>query len=347
MNNQTLNPNQLTIKNNCFFGLSTPLENAKIVFLSVPWDATVSYGQGTANGPDAILEASYQLDWYDFDLPSAWKIGYTTIPISAEIKNKSAETRAIATKIIAYLESGNDLDDQVMATELAQVNQAGEEVNNWVYNQSKNLLSQGKLIGLVGGDHSSPLGYIKALTEYHEEYSILHIDAHADLRHAFEGFTYSHASIMYNVLQLPNINKLVQVGIRDLCEEEMNKINSDPRLILFDDWELKNNIYAGMTWKEQCENIISHLSKKVYISFDIDGLNQIFCPNTGTPVPGGIDFNQAIYLVQTLVKSGKKIIGFDLCEVAPGESDQWDGNVGARILYKLTNLMYISQQTED
>jgi agmatinase len=343
MNNPVFNPHQISIKNNCFFGLPTTLESSRVVYLSVPWDATVSYGEGTADGPEAILEASYQLDWYDFDLPSPWLVGYATIPLNPEIRAKSEATRAIAKKVIDYLELGNNPDDQAIATELAQVNQASRDLNDWVYQQCQSFLSQGKLIGLIGGDHSVPLGYIKALTEYHNEYSILHIDAHADLRSAYEGFTYSHASIMNNVLQLPGISKLVQVGIRDLCQEEMDRINSDDRLVLFDDWQLKNNTYQGITWQQQCQKIISNLSAKVYLSFDIDGLNQAFCPHTGTPVPGGLDFNQAIYLVQSLVKSGKKIIGFDLCEVAPGNSDQWDGNIGARLLYKLTNLMYLSQ----
>jgi agmatinase len=346
MQDSSLNPNQITIKNNCFFGLTATEENAKVVFFSVPWDVTVSYGEGTADGPQAILDASYQLDWYDFDLPQPWEIGYSTIPISAEIKAKSQKTRAIAKKVIDHLEAGNELNDKIIAKELALVNQASSNLNDWVYAQCKTLLSQGKLIALIGGDHSVPLGYIKAISEQDQEYSILHIDAHADLRNAYEGFTYSHASIMYNVLLLPNINKLVQVGIRDLCQEEMNKIQSDERIVLFDDWQLKNNLYQGLTWQQQCETIISNLSQQVYISFDIDGLNQVFCPNTGTPVPGGLDFNQAIYLVQTLVKSNRKIIGFDLCEVAPSKSpeNQWDGNIGARILYKLTNLMYLSQR---
>ena len=345
MKDTPLNPHQISIKNNCFFGLSTSIESAKIVFVSVPWDATVSYGEGTADGPQAILDASYQLDWYDFDLPKAWEIGYATMTIDSTIRAKSQEARVIAKKVIDYLEAGNNLEDQAITKELELVNQASSNLNDWVYTQCQTLLSQGKLIGLIGGDHSIPLGYIKAITEYYQEtgISILHIDAHADLREAYEGFTYSHASIMYNVLQLPNISKLVQVGIRDLCQEEMDKIKSDQRIILFDDWQLKDNLYQGITWKKQCQAIISHLSEKVYISFDVDGLNQTFCPNTGTPVPGGLDFNQAIYLIQTLVKSGKTIIGFDLCEVAPGQSNQWDGNMGARILYKLANLMSLSQ----
>lgn len=344
MNNPTFNPHQISIKNNCFFGLPTTIEDSKIIFFSVPWDATVSYGEGTAKGPQAMLDASYQLDWYDFDLPQAWEKGYATIPINIDIQHKSDTTRAIALKVIDYLESGNDLHDKAITSELSIVNQASIELNQWVYEQCQNYLSQGKLISLIGGDHSVPLGYIKALTEYHQEFSILHIDAHADLRNAYEGFTYSHASIMYNVMQLPHIETLVQVGIRDLCQEEMDTINQDDRIILFDDWQLKNNFYQGISWQQQCQNIISNLSQKVYISFDIDGLNQTYCPHTGTPVAGGLDFNEAIYLIQTLVKSGKKIIGFDLCEVSPSKEDdnQWDGNIGARLLYKLTNLMYLS-----
>lgn len=346
MNSTNFNPHQISIKNDCFFGLPHTIEDAKIVFFSVPWDATVSYGEGTSEGPKAILDASYQLDWYDFDLPQAWEKGYATIPIDNAIKAKSNVTRAKAKKVIDYLELGNNLHDKAITSELAMVNQASVELNEWVYQECQRLLSQGKLIALIGGDHSVPLGYIKALTEYHQQFSILHIDAHADLRNAYEGFTYSHASIMYNVMQLPNIDKLVQVGIRDLCQEEMDKIESDDRIILFDDWQLKNNFYEGISWQKQCENIINNLSEKVYISFDIDGLSQGFCPNTGTPVAGGLDFNQAIYLMQTLVKSGKKIIGFDICEVAPDKTNknQWDGNIGARLLYKLTNLMYFSHQ---
>jgi len=136
---------------------------------------------------------------------------------------------------------------------------------------------------------------------------------------------------------------IVQVGIRDLCEGEVERIKSDRRIIMFDDWQLKDNAYSGMNWATQCEKIIATLPELVYISFDIDGLAPEFCPNTGTPVPGGLDFNQAIYLLQKLVKAGKTIIGFDLCEVAPGDRGEWDGNVGARLLYKLANLMYLSR----
>ena len=333
----------VTVHNGNFFGFCSTLENSKIVFLPVPWDVTTSYGAGTANGPQAILEASYQLDYYDFDLPDAWQLSHATISINPKIKAKSDRLRSAAKTVIDHLEAGGEIQDRDIQQQLLSVNQGSEFLNDWVYTQCQDLLAQGKLIGLVGGDHSVPFGYMKALAEQYGTYGILQVDAHADLRQAFEGFIYSHASIMYNALELEGISHLVQVGIRDLCAGEMQLIKSDRRITLFDDWQLKDNAYSGMNWATQCEKIIATLPELVYVSFDIDGLAPEFCPHTGTPVPGGLDFNQAIYLIQTLVKAGKTIIGFDLCEVAPGESDQWDGNVGARILYKLANLMYLSR----
>ncbi|NET06222.1 MAG: agmatinase family protein [Symploca sp. SIO2B6] len=339
MNQANFNPNGITRPNGCFFGFPYSVEEAAIVFLPVPWDVTTSYREGAANGPQAILDASVQLDWYDFDLPKAWQTKCGTIPINSTIQDQNRAMRAIAKEIIEYLEKSGNVDDNAIAKQLATVNQASVVLNNWVYTQALELLEQGKLVGIVGGDHSVPLGLMQALAEKHEEYGILQIDAHADLRQAYEGFTYSHASIMHNALSLPQISRLVQVGIRDVCEAEMAMVKNDYRIVMFDDWQLKANAYEGITWAAQCHKIISNLPDKVYISFDIDGLNPSYCPNTGTPVPGGLEFNEAIYLLRTLVQTGKTIIGFDLCEVAPGElGDEWDGNVGARVLYKLACL---------
>ncbi|NEP51237.1 MAG: hypothetical protein F6K65_21540 [Moorea sp. SIO3C2] len=146
---------------------------------------------------------------------------------------------------------------------------------------------------------------------------------------------------MLMMMRSPNsqISRLVQVGIRDVCEAEMAMVNSDSQVVMFDDWQLKANAYEGITWAAQCHKIRSNLPDQVYISFDIDGLNPSYCPDTGTPVPGGLEFNEAIYLLRSLVQTGKTIIGFDLCEVAPGDvGDEWHGNVGARVLYKLACL---------
>jgi agmatinase len=195
-------------------------------------------------------------------------------------------------------------------------------------------LDKGKTVGLLGGDHSTPLGFLRALAKRHESFGILHIDAHMDLRIAFEGFTYSHASIMYNALQLPNISTLVQVGIRDFCEEELSVVKANQgRVVVHTDAEIQRASFEGETWKKRCDAILSALPEKVYISFDIDGLDPTLCPNTGTPVPGGLGFQQATYLLSRL-KDTKQVIGFDLVEVAPGDDD-WNGNVGARLLYHL------------
>lgn len=346
-----------TIHNGSFFGLNYAVAEATVIFLSVPWDATTSYGHGTAMGPAAILQASYQLDWYDHDVPRAWEIGHCTLPIEPDIVTLNQDTRIAAQHVIQHL-AGEQAPNDTAATSnpiqsyLAQVNQASQQLNDWVYQQTKSLLAQQKLIGLVGGDHSSPYGYLQALAETTDSFGILQIDAHADLIEAYEGFTYSHASIMYNALQLPQLSHLVQVGVRAVGEDEMYRATQGSRITMFTDWQLKASTYGGVTWASQCVKIIDQLPNQVYISFDIDGLNPMYCPHTGTPVPGGLTFSEAIYLLQQLQKSGKQIIGFDLCEVAPdpkklhGNNNEWDGNVGARLLYKLANLMALSQSTK-
>jgi len=168
----------------------------------------------------------------------------------------------------------------------------------------------------------------------HEEFGILQIDAHMDLREAYEGFKYSHASVFYNVIQLPSVSKLVQVGIRDFCDAEHELSQNDSRIETHTMGMIREKKFEGTSWGTYVDQLIAALPEKVYISFDIDGLDPSFCPNTGTPVPGGLQFHEATYLIKKIVTSGKKIIGFDLSEVA-GLGNEWDGNVGARILYKL------------
>ena len=143
---------------------------------------------------------------------------------------------------------------------------------------------------------------------------------------------------MHNVMKLPMApKKLVQVGIRDFCEQEHEAIkNSNGRINTFFDSALRDETFLGVTWKQITESIIKALPQNVYISFDIDGLDPSLCPNTGTPVLGGLSFHEANYILSQVSESGRKIIGFDLNEVSQGETDsEWDGNVGARLLYKL------------
>ena len=323
------------VSNNQLFGLPFTYDESELILFSVPWEATVSYRDGTAKGPEAILKASTQVDLYDNDNPNGWHAGIFTTKFSASLKKKNGEIRKIASTYIRSLEKGKEINT---ATVLDTVNAACEKMNKQVKTEASKILNDNKIPGLIGGDHSTPLGLMEALSEKHGGFGILQIDAHADLRESYEGFTYSHASIMFNALKIENVKKLVQVGVRDICDDEINIIdNSDRRIVTFFDHEIKNALFNGIQWSAICRQIVEELPKNVYISFDIDGLVQTFCPNTGTPVPGGLQYEQAIYLLNEIIISGRKIIGFDIVEVAPGD-DEWDAIVGARLLYKLCNL---------
>jgi agmatinase len=336
---QAFDPNGMATGDQ-LFGLPFNEEESEIIILPVPWEVTVSYIAGTANAPKAIAAASRQVDLYDGDDPDGWKRGIFLKKSDKNLQKKGKQLRNIASQYLDLLEQGEET--KAMRKMLKQVNEAGDKLREWVRTETLALLQKGKLVGLLGGDHSTPLGFLEALAHVHPEFGILQIDAHCDLRNSYEGFTYSHASIMFNALKIPQVNKLVQVGIRDYCEEEANVIrNSEGRVKAFFDADMKREMYEGKSWKHICEKIIGALPQQVYISFDIDGLDPKLCPSTGTPVAGGLEFEQAVYLLLSVVRSGRKIIGFDLNEVVPGKTE-WDANVAARLLFKLCNLMGLS-----
>lgn len=335
------NPNAAANKNAGIFGLPYSLNQSKLVLLPIPWEATTSYGGGTAQGPHALFHASMQIDLFDLDLGNFYEQGIFMKEIPEIISKWNTIAYQAARKVI-------ELNDETKTkADIDVVNNYSEKLNTYVYEETKKILSQNKLAGLIGGDHSTPFGSIKAHLEKYPNMSVLHIDAHADLRNAFEGFEYSHASIMHNVIEKTDLKKLVQVGIRDFCEEEFNYIKTHSnRITTFFDSDLSEKKLCGTPWLQLCDDIISSLNHEVYISFDIDGLDPRFCPHTGTPVPGGLDFNELNFLFKKISQSGRNIIGFDLNEVSPGinyqadnpstqAADEWDANVGARLLYKL------------
>lgn len=333
-------PNGVGLDNGHFIGLPFDEKDAETVLLPVPWDVTVSFSDGTATGPQNILDCSPQLDLYDADMPQAWKAGIYFRHLDLQWLNRNEELRPLAEKYIEFLErGGNPSTELEYKTIQKRINDACEELKNWVYLHTKQLMENGKRVGIVGGEHSVPLGFLEALAERHEAFGILQIDAHQDLRKAYEGFEYSHASIFYNALKISRLKKLVQVGIRDHCEAEMQLAeSSNGRIEVWLDQRIRERILAGKSFQKLCKKIIAPLPHHVYLSFDIDGLRPDLCPNTGTPVPGGLSFSEAMVLMKTLVESGRQIIGFDLCETA-GTGHDWDGNVAARVLYKLCNFM--------
>jgi len=316
---------------------------ARVNIIPVPWDATSSYGARSHLAPEAIVKASHQMDVEDSLFDAPYRQGIAVEKIDLDMKNLNQKARLKAEIAMRALEQGS-----FDAAATAYVNQASLELNTLLYERSLHLLKQKKLVGVLGGDHASVFGYIKALAVVNDmPFGILHLDAHHDLRRTYEGFVYSHASIFYNVMEeIPAVSKLVQVGIRDYSHEEKRyQKRHYPEIETFYAAQIRNDRLEGKTYSALVDAIIAALPSRVYISFDIDVLDPAFCPNTGTPVPGGLQYDEAVYLIERLALSGKIIIGFDLCEVAIGE-DEWDANVGARLLYKLCGaLLHTNKKT--
>lgn len=323
------------------FGLPHTVEQARVRVFPVPYEATTSYRQGTAGGPAAVLEASQQVDLCDLETGTPWRAGIAMEEVDPQITALNAGACLDARRVRDLEDEGGEEHDAA----LDRVNQASAALNEVVYAWVAKVLAAGQQIpAVLGGDHAVPFGAMKAALEHDPSLGVLHIDAHADLREAYEGFTWSHASIFYNVLQHTPLKTLVQVGLRDISHRELDMARSDERIHPWTDVALADELAAGTPFAALAERIIAPLPQRVWISFDIDGLDPSLCPGTGTPVPGGLSWREALALLAALARSGRQIVGFDLCEV--GQED-WDATVGARLLYKLSGWAIASQPTED
>lgn len=322
------------------FGLPYSLEESQLVIVPLPWEVTVSSQTGTAKGPEKIIEVSSEIGLFSKEINEVWKLKIACLDLPKEIKKQSDQLRSLAALHIRSLESGKEEESSRIITQ--KVNEGCENLNVYVNQLTRDLFMEGKMVGLLGGDHSTPLGLLRTLNEKFSNFGILQIDAHADLRKWYQNFKYSHGSIMFNALKLKNLSRLVQVGVRDFCEEEYLLIQkSTGRVKAFFNSDIKEQLFNGKPWGLICQEVIDTLPDLVYISFDIDGLRPELCPNTGTPVPGGLSFEEATYLIKQVVLSGKQIVAFDLSEVS-GQST-WDAQVGSRILFELCNWMAVSQ----
>ncbi len=316
------------------FGLPHSAEEAGVVLVPVPFEATTSYGGGAARGPEAIRAASRQVDLFDVETGRPYAAGIHMLASPEEIRRLDEGARADAARVVA---AGGSAGRPDLAEAARRVDAACERMNAWVEATVAAHLGRGQRVGVVGGDHSVAFGSVAAHARAHPGLGVLHLDAHADLRPAFEGFTWSHASVLRNVAErLGGVSRIVQVGLRDLSEEEREyALASGGRIRQFLDAELARRRFAGEPWARQAARIASALPREVYLSFDVDGLDPALCPHTGTPVPGGLSFQEACALVAAVAASGRRIVGLDLVEVAPGGEGEWDANVGARLLYRL------------
>lgn len=338
-------PNSAPGEDSGIFGLPHKEKDAALVLVPVPWEATTSYGGGTSKGPAAILAAGGQIDLFDGDVHRPYEPGIFMRPESKDVRAWNKTAKAAAQKVIVA--GGHSEGNKKLQQALKIANDLGGKLNEWVYRETKGLMNAGKIAGIVGGDHSIPYGAFRAAAEKFGPFGLLHFDAHCDARVAYEGFTWSHASIMYNAMEnIPQISRLVQVGIRDFCEQEHEFLRAlGPRTAVFYDRDLAARRFAGEPWTKTAGEIVASLPRQVWISFDIDGLDPKLCPHTGTPVPGGLEFAEATHLIGLVARSGRKIIGFDLDEVSPAPDgrNEWDANVGMRLLYKLIAWTFVSR----
>lgn len=314
------------------FGLPHTPQEAQVHVLQIPFDATTSYRKGAGLAPAAVLAASAQVDLYDVATGRPYEAGICLLPADPAVLELGAE----ATELVDALRSGG------APSAGERVDAIGDELNARTHARAAASLDEGKLVALLGGDHSVPFGAIEACAERHPGMGILHVDAHADLRRAYEGFRWSHASILYNVTErIGGVARLLQVGLRDLCEEETRRIQaSEGRIQVVYDHDWARARLEGRSLPELVREAIACLPEAVYVTFDVDGLDPSLCPSTGTPVPGGLRWDEAMLWLEELSRSGRRVVGLDLCEVSPGpEGDPeglgWDAAVGARLLYRL------------
>jgi agmatinase len=278
------------------------LERSSVVILSAPYEASVSYGKGTKAGPKAIINASHYVEFYDeeFDNEFCFEKGIAAIKEInlSKLKNKSA-------------------------------------IDN-IYSKVKKVLDLGKFCIVLGGEHSISLAPIKAHSEKYKNLSVLHFDAHSDLRNKYQNNLYSHASVMARVCEFLDPQKLVQVGIRAQCIEESRFIKTN-KINTFYAWEIKTGKYSN-NWQKE---VVKKLSREVYVSFDIDYFDPSIMPSTGTPEPNGFQWEETLQIFREMKKSGKNIVGFDVVELAPVKSVTHPDYLAAKLTYKLLNFAKI------
>jgi agmatinase len=313
-------PNAPAANEVTLFDLGLPLEQARVVAVPVPYQATVSSAAGTVDGPRALVAASVDIDLSDPAFGEPWREGIAAVPEDDAVRRLSARTERAA----RAARQGEDDEGAVDA--------AGRAIADWVCGTVAALLDSQRRPLLVGGEHAASLGAFEAAAAT-GPLGLLQIDAHADLRDAYEGWRASHASVMARALELGGVVRLVQVGLRDVCPEEVARARAEPgRVVWYPDDELARRQGEGEPFGRVAREIAQQLPQRVWLSLDVDGLDPALCPGTGTPVPGGLGWREVGGLLASLRDSGRELIGADLMEIGPGA---WDGQVAARLAYRI------------
>lgn len=283
------------------------LDSAKIVILPAPYEHTVSYGGGTRRGPRGILDASAYVEFYDdeFDRELCFDAGIATAR-SLDFKN-SVDGKAL------------DLIRRSVAE----------------------LITLGKFVVTLGGEHTVSTAPILAHLEAYPAMSLLHFDAHSDLRDTYEGSKYSHASFAARVAEAMSNERITQVGIRAQCVEESEFIRMHGIRTFY-----ANAIRRGVHGDDWQRAVVDSLGDEVYITFDVDYFDPSIMPSTGTPEPDGFLYSETLDVLRYLKLSGRRIVGFDVVELSPVDGVTHPDILTARLIYKMLNIAFATTMPE-
>lgn len=273
------------------------LETAKIVLIPVPYDGTSTWGKGADKGPAAFLEASENMELYDIETDSE-----------------------------VYAQG-------IHVTEDIIENATPEAMVNAVHKNVKDYIKRNKFVTLFGGEHSISIGSIRAFNECFDNLSVLHIDAHADLRKSYEGTKYNHACAVHEASQNTN---LVQVGIRSM--DAIEKTFMDEERTFF-----AHDMVDDEYWMDK---VIEALTDTVFITFDLDALDPSIMPSTGTPEPGGLLWYETLAFLKQVFEE-KNVVGFDLVELCPNETEKSSNFLAAKLYYKMLSYKFKGQDIEE
>jgi len=270
-------------------------QSSRIVIVPVPYDETSTWIKGADKGPDAIMEASVNLEFYDIETDSeVHKEGIFTLEPLTEKSSPEA-----------LVES--------------------------VYDKIKFLVSENKFPVIIGGNHTVSIGSIKAFSQLFDDFSVLQLDAHSDLRNEYEGSQLNHACAMARAREYAEI---IQVGIRSMSADELP--NAD-----------RNRIFpAHMLYydKSLYDKALSLLKKNVYVTIDIDVFDPSLIPGTGTPEPGGPDYYELMHFLMK-VAGQRNIIGFDLVELCPSPAGKTSEFIASKIIYQFLSYIFATPPT--
>ena len=319
-----------------YFEEKTSPADADLVIVSAPWSVTSDYGHGATYTPDAVIDASAYSNLYDVESGFSAEGRVATAEIDYNIQEYSEHLGRDAERIANRSFDGATPGVEYATRKVKHINEGFAEMHKSIYKQTKHWVSQGKTVAVIGGDHSVSLGAVKAMAECYNDLGVLFIDAHADYAQEGETFAYSHRTIARNIVEeIPSVSRLVEVGVRDIDKAELDLLLANDKVELFLAERVAAKRFEGESWGNLCREMVEKLPQKVYVSLDIDALKIEFCTHTNSPVPGGMTFDEVVYLVNCVVKSGREIVGFDITEVVSNIDDKMDAIVAVRLLTKM------------